>query len=315
MLTFIVRRLIMTIAILFIVSLIVFTIMHLLPGDPVAIMLGDQASVEEIERLRTELGLDKPLPVQYANWLLDVLHGDLGRSISYNEDVGQLVRDRLPITFHIGLSAFLLAIVIGIPAGIIAAVKRGGWLDSLITVTANLGMAVPVFWLGILGVYLFSLKLGWLPVQGYTSPFEDLRQSLRQTVMPVVLLSLGSLATLARQTRSSMLEVIRQDYIRTARAKGVKENRVIMRHALRNALIPIITILGMGLASLVGGSVFIEQVFNIPGMGRLMVQSIFGKDYVVVQSVVLIVASVVALGNLAVDVAYGLIDPRIRLGK
>jgi peptide/nickel transport system permease protein len=278
-------------------------------------MLGDQASVEEIERLRTELGLDKPLPVQYANWLLDVLHGDLGRSISYNEDVGQLVRDRLPITFHIGLSAFLLAIVIGIPAGIIAAVKRGGWLDSLITVTANLGMAVPVFWLGILGVYLFSLKLGWLPVQGYTSPFEDLRQSLRQTVMPIVLLSLGSLATLARQTRSSMLEVIRQDYIRTARAKGVKENRVIMRHALRNALIPIITILGMGLASLVGGSVFIEQVFNIPGMGRLMVQSIFGKDYVVVQSVVLIVASVVALGNLAVDVAYGLIDPRIRLGK
>jgi len=315
MLTFIVRRLIMTIAILFIVSLIVFTIMHLLPGDPVAIMLGDQASVEEIERLRTELGLDKPLPVQYANWLLDVLHGDLGRSISYNEDVGRLIRERLPITFHIGLSAFLLAIVIGIPAGITAAVRRGGWLDSLITVTANLGMAVPVFWLGILGVYLFSLKLGWLPVQGYTSPFEDLRQSLRQTVMPIVLLSLGSLATLARQTRSSMLEVIRQDYIRTARAKGVKENRVIMRHALRNALIPIITILGMGLASLVGGSVFIEQVFNIPGMGRLMVQSIFGKDYVVVQSVVLIVASVVALGNLAVDVAYGLIDPRIRLGK
>ncbi|WP_276352188.1 ABC transporter permease [Cohnella caldifontis] len=315
MLTFIVRRLIMTIAILFIVSLIVFTIMHMLPGDPVAIMLGDQASVEEIERLRTELGLDKPLPVQYADWLLNVLQGDLGRSISYNEDVGQLVRDRLPISFHIGLSAFVLAIVLGIPAGIIAAVKRGGWLDSLITVTANLGMAVPVFWLGILGVYLFSLKLGWLPVQGYTSPFEDLGQSFRQTVMPVVLLSLGALATLARQTRSSMLEVIRQDYIRTARAKGVKENRVIMKHALRNALIPIITILGMGLASLVGGSVFIEQVFNIPGMGRLMVQSIFGKDYVVVQSVVLIVASVVALGNLAVDIAYGLIDPRIRLGK
>lgn len=312
MLTFIVRRLLQTVIILFIVSIIVFLIMHLLPGDPVSIMLGDQASKEEIARLRTELGLDKPLGVQYADWLLQVLQGNLGRSISYNESVGKLISERLPASFHIGLSAFILAIVIGIPAGIIAAVKRGGRLDSLITVTANLGMAVPVFWLGILGVYLFSLKLGWLPVQGYTSPFDDFWESFRKSVMPVVLLSLVSLASLTRQTRSSMLEVIRQDYIRTARAKGLKESQVIMKHALRNALIPVITILGMGLAHLVGGSVFIEQVFNIPGMGRLMIQSIFGKDYIVVQSVVLIVATAVAFGNLAVDIAYGFIDPRIR---
>ncbi|MFS0776919.1 ABC transporter permease [Neobacillus sp. 3P2-tot-E-2] len=312
MFTFIVRRLFQTIVILFIVSILVFSLMHLLPGDPVSIMLGDNATQEEVEHLRQELGLDKPLPLQYANWIGDLLRGDLGQSISLNEDVNELMKQRLPVSFHIGTMAFILAMIIGIPAGVIAAVKRGGWLDSLITVTANLGMAVPIFWLGILGIYLFSLKLGWLPVQGYTSPSEDFWKSLHQSIMPVVLLSLVSLAQLARQTRSSMLEVIRQDYIRTARAKGLKENHVIMKHALRNALIPVITLLGMGLANLVGGSVFIEQVFNIPGMGRLMVQSIFGKDYIVVQSVVIIIATVVAFANLLVDIAYGFVDPRIR---
>jgi peptide/nickel transport system permease protein len=312
MFTFIVRRLFQTIVILFIVSILVFSLMHMLPGDPVSIMLGDNATQEEVEHLRQELGLDKPLPLQYANWIGDLLRGDLGESISLNEDVNELMKQRLPVSFHIGTMAFILAMIIGIPAGVIAAVKRGGWLDSLITVTANLGMAVPIFWLGILGIYLFSLQLGWLPVQGYTSPSEDFWKSLHQSIMPVVLLSLVSLAQLARQTRSSMLEVIRQDYIRTARAKGLKENHVIMKHALRNALIPVITLLGMGLANLVGGSVFIEQVFNIPGMGRLMVQSIFGKDYIVVQSVVIIIATVVAFANLLVDIAYGFVDPRIR---
>jgi peptide/nickel transport system permease protein len=312
MFTFIVRRLFQTIVILFIVSILVFSLMHLLPGDPVSIMLGDNATQEEVEHLRQELGLDKPLPLQYANWIGDLLTGDLGQSISLNEDVNELMKQRLPVSFHIGTMAFILAMIIGIPAGVIAAVKRGGWLDSLITVTANLGMAVPIFWLGILGIYLFALKLGWLPVQGYTSPTEDFWKSLHQSIMPVVLLSLVSLAQLARQTRSSMLEVIRQDYIRTARAKGLKENHVILKHALRNALIPVITLLGMGLANLVGGSVFIEQVFNIPGMGRLMVQSIFGKDYIVVQSVVIIIATVVAFANLLVDIAYGYVDPRIR---
>lgn len=312
MFTFIVNRILQTITILFVVSVLVFFIMHLLPGDPVMIMLGNEASHEEAERLRAELGLNKPWPIQYVDWIGDLFQGDLGHSVSYNEPVSKLVKERLPISIHIGLMSFILAILVGIPAGIIAAVRRGGWMDSLITVTANLGMAVPVFWLGILGIYLFSLKLGWLPVQGYTSPLDDFRQSLLRSVMPVVLLSLTTLALLARQTRSAMLEVIRQDYIRTARAKGLKESRVMMGHALRNALIPVVTLLGLGLANLVGGSVFIEQVFNIPGMGRLMTESIFGKDYVVVQSVVLIIAAVVALGNLAVDIAYGVIDPRIR---
>jgi peptide/nickel transport system permease protein len=310
--TFIVRRLLQTVLILFIVSLFVFLIMHMLPGDPVAIMLGDQAGVEEVEKMRKELGLDLPIWRQYVNWLVKAVQGDFGRSITYNEEIRDLIVKRLPISFHIGASAFVLAILLGIPAGMFAAVKRGSWVDSLITVSANFGMAVPVFWLGILGVYLFGLKLGWLPVQGYTSPFEDFGESMRKSLMPIVLLSLGTLATMARQTRSAMLEVIRQDYIRTARSKGLKERDVFLKHALRNGLIPVVTLLGMGLASLVGGSVFIEQVFNIPGMGRLMVQAIFGKDYLVVQTVVLIVAGVVALGNLLVDIAYGFIDPRIR---
>lgn len=312
MTTYLIRRLLQTLVILLFVTMIVFLIMHLLPGDPVRIMLGDEATPEQIELMRKELGLDKPLPVQYLSWLGDVLQGDLGRSIAYKQDVNELVAKRIPITFHLGFSAFILAIIIGIPAGVIAAVKRGSWIDSLITVSANLGMAVPTFWLGILGVYLFALKLGWLPVQGYTSPFEDPWQSFRQSIMPIILMSLTALASLTRQTRSAMLEVIRQDYIRTARSKGLSERRVILGHALRNALIPVVTLLGMQLGHLVGGSVFIEQVFNIPGMGRLMVQSIFGQDYVVVQSVVLIVAATVALANLLVDIAYGYIDPRIR---
>jgi len=312
MTAYIIRRLIQTVIILLIVTMIVFLIMHLLPGDPVRIMLGDDATPEQVELMRKELGLDRPLPVQYLSWLGDVLKGDLGRSIAYRMDVNDLVKQRLPITIHLGFSAFLLAILVGVPAGIFAAVKRGSWIDSLITVSANLGMAIPTFWLGILGVYLFSLKLGWLPVQGYVSPFEDPWLSFRHSIMPIVLMSLTALASLTRQTRSAMLEVIRQDYIRTARSKGLSERRVIFGHALRNALIPVVTILGIQLGNLVGGSVFIEQVFNIPGMGRLMVQSIFGQDYVVVQSVVLIVASTVALANLVVDIAYGYIDPRIR---
>ena len=309
---YIVRRIAQTLVILFLLSVIVFLIMHLLPGDPVRMILGGEASHEEVEMVRKELGLDRPLPVQYVSWLGGVLQGDLGTSFASKEKVIDLIKKRLPVSFHIGICAFVLALMIGIPAGIIAAVKRGGWIDSLITVMANLGMAVPMFWLGILGIYFFSLKLGWLPVQGYTSPFDEFWKSLKQTAMPIVLLSLTTLAQVARQTRSAMLEVIRQDYIRTARAKGLKEKDVILRHALRNALIPVITILGVGMGHLVGGSVFIEQVFNLPGMGRLMVQSIFNHDIVVVQAIVLVVATVVAAANLLVDIAYGYLDPRIR---
>lgn len=312
MLAYIARRLMQTVLVLIFVSVIVFSLMHLIPGDPALVILGDQATPEQIEALHRELLLDQPLWIQYLNWAGDVLQGNLGRSVSYKQSVTDLLATRLPITFHIGLVAFILSTAISIPAGILSAIRRGGWLDSIITLLTNLAMAVPVFWLGILGIYLFALKLGWLPVQGYTSPLENLALNTRQIIMPAMCLAIVPLASLARQTRSSMLEVIRQDYIRTARSKGLTEWAVITGHALKNAIIPVITLLGMQLRNLVGGAVLVEQVFNIPGMGRLMVSGVFNKDFVVVQGTVMVVAVVVALSNLLVDISYGYFDPRIR---
>lgn len=312
MLAYIARRLMQTVLVLIFVSVIVFSLMHLIPGDPALVILGDQATPEQIEALHRELLLDQPLWIQYLNWAGDVLQGNLGRSVSYRQSVTDLLATRLPITFHIGLVAFILSTAISIPAGILSAIRRGGWLDTIITLLTNLAMAVPVFWLGILGIYLFALKLGWLPVQGYTSPSENLALNTRQIIMPAMCLAIVPLASLARQTRSSMLEVIRQDYIRTARSKGLTEWAVITGHALKNAIIPVITLLGMQLRNLVGGAVLVEQVFNIPGMGRLMVSGVFNKDFVVVQGTVMVVAVVVALSNLLVDISYGYFDPRIR---
>ncbi|MGE5262832.1 MAG: ABC transporter permease [Acidobacteriota bacterium] len=312
MLAYIARRLMQTVLVLIFVSVIVFSLMHLIPGDPALVILGDQATPEQIEALHRELLLDQPLWIQYLSWAGDVLQGNLGRSVSYKQSVTDLLATRLPITFHIGLIAFILSTAISIPAGILSAIRRGGWLDSIITLLTNLAMAVPVFWLGILGIYLFALKLGWLPVQGYTSPSENLALNTRQIIMPALCLAIVPLASLARQTRSSMLEVIRQDYIRTARSKGLTEWAVITGHALKNAIIPVITLLGMQLRNLVGGAVLVEQVFNIPGMGRLMVSGVFNKDFVVVQGTVMVVAVVVALSNLLVDISYGYFDPRIR---
>jgi peptide/nickel transport system permease protein len=216
------------------------------------------------------------------------------------------------VTFHLGLIALILSTLISIPAGVISAVRRGSLLDQFITVSANLGMAVPLFWLGILGIYLFALKLGWLPVQGYTSPFDNFWLNTKQVIMPAICLAVVPLASLARQSRSSMLEVIRQDYIRTARSKGLKERAVITGHALKNAIIPVVTLLGIQLRNLVGGSVLVETVFNIPGMGSFMVRAVFNKDFLIVQGCIMVIALVVALANLAVDISYGYFDPRIR---
>ncbi len=312
MIAFIVRRLLETVVVLVIVSLIAFSLLHITPGDPVLVILGDSATQERIDALRRELWLDQPLWLQYWLWASNLLHGNLGTSLTFRESVASLITTRLPVTFHLGLVALIISTLISIPAGVISAVRRGGWLDSVITVSANLAMAVPVFWLGILGIYLFAIKLGWLPVQGYTPPGEDFWLSARQLVMPALCLALVPLASLTRQTRSSMLEVIRQDYVRTARSKGLSEWDVIAGHALKNAIIPVVTLLGIQLRNLVGGAILVEQVFNIPGMGRLLVSAVFGKDYVLVQGIVMMVGVVVALANLAVDISYGYIDPRIR---
>ncbi len=312
---FIVRRLFQTAFVLLIVSIIAFSLLHIIPGDPVLSILGEHVTQIQIDQLRHELGLDQPAYLQYFKWISNVFKGDFGRSIIYNESVKDMITTRLPITFQLGLMGFIISVLVGIPLGVISAVRRGDLLDGVITIFANIGMAAPVFWFGILGIYVFSLKLQWLPVQGYTSPFEDLWLNLKQIIMPSILLAVVPIASLARQTRSSMLEVLQQDYIRTARAKGLKEYVVVMRHALRNAIIPVVTLLGVQTRSLVGGSVLVETVFNIPGMGRLLVNGVFSKDIVIVQAIIIMVGMTVALSNLVVDISYGYLDPRVKISQ
>jgi peptide/nickel transport system permease protein len=286
--------------------------MQMLPGDPALIMLGSDATKEQLEMLREELGLNDPILVQYFHWLGNVFQGDLGTTINHKEDVAKLIFSRLPITLSIGILALCVTVLIGVPLGVLAAVKRGTFIDSVVVVFTNFAVALPNFWLAVLGVYFISIKLGWLPVQGFVPPSENFAKSVQHLIMPVLILSTSSLASVTRQTRSSMLEVIRQDYIRTARSKGVMERMVILKHALRNALIPIITLLGLQLGHVVGMSVLIEQVFNIPGLGRLLVSAIFQKDFVIVQGCVLVIACIVAIANLIVDILYRYVDPRIQ---
>lgn len=316
MTTFIIRRLIQGIIVLLLITIFVFIVMRLLPGDPLTLYMAQNQltnlSQEQIEDLRHEFGLDKPQPVQYIEWIAGVLHGDLGTSIFFREKVGNIIAQRLPITIHLGFISFVVSAVLGILFGIICATRRGKWIDTIITVIANLGITAPPFWIGIVLIYIFSLQLGWLPVQGYTSPFEDFWLGTRQLIMPVFCLSLFSIASLTRQTRSSMLEVIRQDYVRTAWSKGLREMTVIFRHTVKNALIPVITVIGVQVRMIFGGAVLIETVFNVPGMGRLMVQGVFGQDYQIVQACVLIIALVVMISNLIVDISYSWFDPRIR---
>jgi len=318
MATYILRRLGLAIIVIMIVTVIVFLAMRILPGDPILMWVTSDKlqtiSPEQIELLREEYGLDKPLVLQYFDWLGGVFRGDLGLSMRYNTSVTGEVLRRIPITLHLGLLAFISGFVIGIPAGVICAVRRGTWLDTLVTSVTNIGITVPVFWLGILMMYIFSLDLGWLPTYGYTSPFEDFWLNTKQLIMPVICLAVFPIASTARQTRSSMLEVMRQDYIRTAWAKGLRERLVIMKHALKNGLIPIVTLSGLGLGGILGGSVLIESVFAIPGMGRLVIASVQNHDYAVTQGVTLVIASAIILVNLIVDISYGWLDPRIRLG-
>jgi peptide/nickel transport system permease protein len=309
---FIIRRIMMALIVLVLVSMMSFMLIELVPGDPAITTLGVLASQVQIDTLRKEMWLDQPLIVRYSHWMSNVLRGDFGKSMILKRDVTQLIAERLPITLHLVSMALILSTIFGVSAGVVCAVKRGSLLDQTVTVLANIGISVPVFWLGILGVYLLGLRLDWLPVMGYTSPIENFWESSKQVIMPVLCMSLGNLAVMTRQARSSTLEVIRQDYIRTARAKGLMERVVITRHALKNALIPIVTLLGLSLPFLVSGSVLVETVFNIPGMGRLLVNSVFSKDFLLTQAGVLIVGAVVSLANLVVDISYGWLDPRIR---
>jgi peptide/nickel transport system permease protein len=314
--TFIVRRLLLSIVIILLVTIIVFLAMRLLPGDPILMLVtssqAESATQEQIDSLRKEFGLDKPIVIQYVNWLGGVCRGDLGRSILQRAPVTSEILRRLPITLHLGLLALVLSIIIGIPAGVICAVRRGTWLDTIVTFLTNLGITIPNFWLGIIFIYLFAVTLNWLPVQGYVSPFTDFWKNTRQIIMPVVCLCVFPIASVARQTRSSMLEVMHQDYIRTAWSKGVDERLIVMRHGLKNALIPVVTLMGMSFSMIIGGAVIIETVFNVPGMGRLAVASVLNQDYPYVQGITLIIASMVVLSNLLVDIVNSWLDPKVR---
>jgi peptide/nickel transport system permease protein len=317
MTAYITRRLIQSLIVLVIVTLMVFFVIRLLPGDPLTIYIAQNASIEAmppemVDQLRHQFGLDKPIMVQYFNWVGNIFQGDFGTSIYYRENVGKLMLERFPITLHLGITALILGALLGILAGLLAAIRRGTWLDKIITPLTYIGITVPVFWLGILMILAFGLKLNWLPTFGYTSPIVDFWLSTRQIIMPVICLAVFGLAANARQMRSSMLEVTRQDYIRTAWAKGLSERVIIVRHALKNSLIPVITLMGIGIGTIFGGSVLVETVFAIPGMGRLLVTSIFGQDYVVVQAITLVIAVVVLVVNTLVDISYGWFDPRIR---
>ena len=318
MTAYIIRRLIQASIVVLLVTIMVFIGMRLLPGNPLLMLIDrnqiTQLSEEQLNAIRHSAGLDKPMVVQYIDWMGGIFHGDLGRSILSRTSVSQDIIKRLPVTLHLGILAFIFGLIIGIPAGVISAIRRGDWLDSLVTTLANLGITIPSFWLGVILIYVLALKLGWLPIFGYTSPFDDFWLSTRQLVMPVFCLAIFPIAGNARQARSSMLEVLRQDYIRTAWSKGLRERVVIMRHALKNGLIPIVTLAGMGVSYIAGGAVLIEQVFNIPSMGRLAVDSIFTQDYAYVQGIVLVITVVVVLANLLVDISYGWFDPRIRYG-
>lgn len=317
MTTYIIRRLIQAFFVMILATIIIFCVMRLLPGDPILLFVSQDeytrtTSQEDIDALRKKFGLDKSLPMQYFDWIGGVLKGDFGESIFFGTTVMEEIGSALPVTFNIGIITFILANLIGIPAGVICAVRRGKWSDTLLTVLANLGITVPIFWLGILLIYFFGLYLGWLPIQGYTSPFEDFSLSVQKLIMPIICLVLFPLAGTTRQTRSAMLEIIRQDYIRTAWAKGLTEKTIIIRHAVRNGIIPVVTLAGMGIPMILGGQVVIETVFNIPGMGRLAVNALFSQDYAVTQGVVLIMSTIIVLSNLLVDISYGWIDPRVR---
>jgi peptide/nickel transport system permease protein len=316
MTSYIIRRLLIGVVIIILVTILVFLAMRLLPGDPIYLFMAENQienlSEQQLQDLRHQYGLDKPLVVQYITWLGDILHGDLGYSVYNQNKISNLLVQRFPVTLELSVIAWIFGHGLGLLVGIVAALRRGKWIDSFATVLTYIGVTIPSFWLAILLIYLMGLKLGWLPLSGWTSPTVDLGLHIKQLIMPIFCLSITGIASTARLMRSSMLEVIQQDYIRTAWSKGLAERLIVMRHALKNSFIPIITVLGMGVAHIFGGSFIIETLFSIPGMGRLMVTSLYGHDYNVVQFSALFTAFLIVISNVIVDISYGFFDPRIR---
>ncbi len=315
MLLFIVKRFLTAIPTLIIVTLMVFGIQRLLPGDPALIIAGEQRDPEVIAFIRERYRLDDPVPIQYVAWLGQVLRGDLGQSIRTNQPVTQLIWQKLPVTVELALLSMLVALLIAIPVGILSAVRKNTAVDYIGTFFALSGLSLPNFWLGIMLILLFSVQWQLLPASGYVEFSSDPLGNLQRMIMPAFVLGTGLAAVLMRQLRSSMLDVLKQDYVRTAQAKGLLKRRVVLRHALRNALIPVITIFGLQMGALLSGAVLTEQVFTIPGFGKLVVDAVFNRDYAVVQGVVLFTSAAYIFINLLVDVAYALVNPRIQIGR
>jgi peptide/nickel transport system permease protein len=314
MTTYILKRLVSMIPVLLLVSLVIFSLIHLTPGDPVVAMLGEEATPEARDRLRAQLGLDQPIPVQYVSWLTRALRGDLGRSIRTNQPVSEAISERLPVTIELAVIALAIALTIALPAGIIAATRRGTWADIGSTVMSLLGVSMPNFLLAVFLVYVFSLTLRWLPPIGFTSLNQDVVGNLKGMIMPAITLGAFAAAATARLTRSTLLEVLGQDYIRTGWAKGLNENAIIRRHAMKNAMIPVVTVVGLQLGNLLGSAIVTETIFALPGIGRLVVDSIYQRDFPLVQGVTLYLALIFLFVNLMVDLIYGYLDPRIRYG-
>lgn len=310
---YVLKRLGQTAIVLLILSFIVFMMVSMLPGDPIYAMLGGEISQETYQRWYHALNLDKPVIIRYLLWLWDAVRLNLGTSASYHKPVVDVLAERIPTTLYFSFLSFFISIPFGVILGILSAVYRGKKIDTAVTMTANITCCLPQFWLSVLFLYVFSMKLGWLPSFGFTSPFVDFSKSVQQTIMPLTCLTLGGIASITRQTRSSMLEVIRYDYVRTARSKGLPEKKVIFVHALKNALIPVITLMGLRLGMLIGGSMFVEAVFNIPGVGMLFVTSIQAQDIPLIQACVLMIALVSSVVNVITDIIYAVVDPRIRI--
>jgi peptide/nickel transport system permease protein len=312
MVSYILRRVLSTVPVMAIVALFVFSLLYIAPGDPAAIIAGDQASPGDVERIRQGLGLDRPFLVQFGSWLWRILHGDLGTSIFTSLPVSSLIAQRIEPTLSLMVLTLILTIVVAVPLGVVAAWKAGSWVDRTIMAFAVFGFSLPVFVVGYVLAYVFALQFEWLPVQGYTPLAEGFWPWLQNLILPALALGCVYIALIARITRASMLEVLQQDYIRTARAKGLGQRSILFVHALKNAAVPIVTVIGIGVALLIGGAVVTESVFAIPGLGRLTIDAILRRDYPVIQGIVLLFSFLYVLVNLMVDVTYTLVDPRIR---
>ncbi len=312
MIGFVARRVLAVVPVLFVVAVIVFAILRAVPGDPAAVIAGDSATPEQVAALREKLGLEKPVVTQFAIWLGGVLRGDLGESYFFRKPVAELIAQRLEPTLALGLAALSIAVSVAVPLGVVAAFRQGTWIDRAVMGLSVAGFSMPVFVLGYLLVWIFSVQLEWLPVQGYARIADGLGPFLERLLLPAVTLALVYVALVARITRTSVLEVLNEDYVRTARAKGLRERDVLTRHALRNAAVPILTVVGIGLAVLIGGAVVTESVFAIPGLGRLTVEAVLSRDFPVIQALILLFATGYVFVNLAIDIGYAVLDPRIR---